>query len=105
MPISETEVKRVLAFESKYPGRAWTISPSIVRGRELDLWFENLKWIARESPLKLGVPQLPDYRLKPEQLRTLEIQIGPRPLYSRSNARKSAVRPGTRNPAALYILP
>jgi hypothetical protein len=105
MPISETEVKRVLAFESKYPGRAWIISPSIVRGPELDLWFDNLKWVARESPLKLGVPQLPDYRLKPKELRTFRIQIGQRPVFSRSNARKSAAHLLPCNPGALNILP
>jgi hypothetical protein len=89
MPISETEVKRVLAeFQSKGSERSWIISPGIVQGPELDTWFDNLEWIAKKSPLKLGVPHLPDYRSKPRQLKTLSIHIGPRPRYPRSNARK-----------------
>ena len=89
MPISETEVKRVLAeFQSKDSKGSSIISAGIVQGPELDTWFDDLKWITEESPLKLGVPHIPDYRSKPRQIRTLSIQIGPRPHYPRSNARK-----------------
>ena len=66
MPISETEVKRVLAdFRSRDSERSWIITEGIIEGPELDLWFDDLKWIAEESPLKLGVPLLPDYRSSP----------------------------------------
>jgi len=89
MPISETEVKRVLAeFQSRDSEGSWVISAGIVQGPELDTWFDNLEWIATKSPLKLGAPHLPDYRSKPNQVSTLSIQIGPRPHYPRSNARK-----------------
>jgi hypothetical protein len=89
MRISETEVKRVLAeFRSKNSGQTLIITQSIVRGRKLDIWFDNLRWIAEESPRKLGVPHLPDYRSKPRQLRTLRIKVGPRPRHPRSNARR-----------------
>jgi hypothetical protein len=86
---SETEVKRVLAeFQSKVSEGSWIISAGIVQGPELDTWFDNLKWIFTKSPLKVGVPHLPDYRSKPGQVSTLSIQIGPRPHYPRSNAGK-----------------
>jgi hypothetical protein len=88
MPISETEVKRILAeFRSKNSGRTLIITKSVARGPELDLWFDNLKWIAEKSPRQLGAPHLPDYRSKPRQMRTLTIQRGPRPFHRRSNAR------------------
>jgi hypothetical protein len=87
MPISETEVKRILALESKDPGRAWIISVRIVRGPELKIWLDNLRWIAEESPLKLEARHLPNYTSKLRRLRTLTIQVGPRPRYPRHNAR------------------
>jgi hypothetical protein len=40
MPISETEVKRVLAeFQSKDSERSWIIADDIVQGPELQIWF------------------------------------------------------------------
>jgi hypothetical protein len=87
MRISETEVKRILAFEARNGERAWTIFPRIVRGPELDLWFDNLKWIAEVSPLKLGVPHLPNYSVKPRQLGIFNIQVGPGRRYPRHNAK------------------
>jgi len=101
MPTSKTEVKRVLAFESKDPGRAWIISDDIVSRPELDLWRDNLKWIAAQ-PQKCDIPNVP---VKPSRLRILKFKLGPRPHYPRSNARSSAGRTGPCNPGTLHILP
>lgn len=101
MPISKTEVKRVLALESKDPGRAWIISDDIVDGPELDLWRNNLKWIAAQ----LKKCNLPNFPVKPSQLRILRFEVGPRLHYPRSNARSSAARNGPCHPGTLHILP
>jgi hypothetical protein len=102
MPISETEVKRVLAeFQSKDSGGRWIITDDIIQGTELQIWFNNLKWIAAQ-PIKCDIP---DFPVKPSGLRTLKIQVGPRLRYPRSNARSSAARNVPRNPGTLHILP
>jgi len=101
MPISKTEVKRVLASESKNPGGAWIISEDIVHGPELDLWRDSLKWIAAHHP-KCAIPNFP---VKPSQLRILKFKVGPRLRYPRSNAKSSAARKGPCHPGTLHILP
>jgi hypothetical protein len=88
MPISETEVKRVLAeFLSKDVEHSWIITDGIVPRPEVDRWFENLKWVAENFPGMLNLSSLSDDEFKPRRLRTLTIQVGPRPRYPRHNAR------------------
>jgi hypothetical protein len=88
MPISGTEVKRVLAeFRSKGTGRALIITMGIAQGPEAEAWFEELKWAAKESRGKWEVPSLPVYESKPGRLRRFTIQFGRRPSYPRHNAR------------------
>jgi hypothetical protein len=87
-PISKTEVKRVLAeFLSKDFEQSWIIIDGIVPRPEVDRWFENLKWVAENFPGMLNSSSLSDDEFKPRRLRTLTIQVGPRPRYPRHNAR------------------
>ena len=66
MPISETEVRRVLAdFQSRDSERSWIITEGIIEGPELDLWFDDLKWIAEESPLSWVYLSSPTTDLSP----------------------------------------
>ncbi len=86
MPISATEVKRVLAeFRSKDSGQALIFTEGIAQGPEADAWFERLEWATEKSRGKWNVPSF--LRNKPRRLRTFTIQIGPRPRYPRHNAR------------------
>lgn len=88
MPISETEVKRVLAeFRSKDSGQALIFMEGIAQGREADAWFERLEWAAEKSRGKWNVPSFPHDESKPRRLLTFAIQIGPRPRYPRHNSR------------------
>ena len=83
MPISATEVKRVLAeFRSKDSGQALIFTEGIAQGPEADARFEMLEWAAEKSRGKLKVPSF-----FPRRLRTFAIQIGPRPRYQRHNAK------------------
>jgi hypothetical protein len=91
MPISATEVKRVLArFQSKDSKLSWITTDGIAQGPELDILFDNHKWlaeIAEKFPGILNESSLPGDEFKPRRLRILTIQIGPRPRYPRNNAR------------------
>jgi hypothetical protein len=91
MPISETEVRRVIAeFQSKDPEECWITTVGVVQGPELDTWFDNLKWlaeIAEKFPGILNESSVPGDEFKPSRPRILNIQIGPRPRYPRTNAR------------------
>jgi hypothetical protein len=87
-PISETEVKRVLAeFRSKDCGQTLIVTEGIAQGREAEIWFEMLEWPAEESCRKWQVPSFSRDESKPRRLRTFTVQFGPRPRYRRHNSR------------------
>jgi hypothetical protein len=88
MPISETEVKRVLAeFRSKDCEEAWIFKEGIAQGPKADAWFDMLEWIAKQSRGKWEVPSFSQDKSKPRRLRTWAIQKGPAPRYPRHNSR------------------
>jgi len=91
LPISETEVKRVLAeFQSKDLAENFIITESVAQGRELHLWSDNLKWIAQTAekfPEMLDASSFHGDEFDPTRMRTLTIKVGPRLRYPRHNAR------------------
>jgi len=88
MPISETEVKRVLAeFRSEKYAETFIFRKRIAPGHEVDDWFDMLKWVAKESHGKWEVPAFSDDEARPKQLRTFRIDVGPPPSYPRHNSR------------------
>jgi hypothetical protein len=89
--ISETEVRRVLAeFQSKDSAGNFIITEGVAQGPELQLWSDNLKWLAQTAekfPEMLDASSFPGDEFDPTRIRTLTIQVGPRFRYPRHNAR------------------
>jgi len=88
MPISGTEVKRVLAeFRSKDFERALIFKKDIAPRAEADDWFEKLEWTVKESRGKWEVPSFSHDESKPRRLRAFTIYKVPLPVYPRHNSR------------------
>ena len=91
MPISETEVRRVLAeFRSKDSKWNLVITERIAPGSELFLLSDNLQWLAQTAekfPGMLDASSFPGDAFDPTRIRTLTIQVGPRLRYPRHNAK------------------
>jgi hypothetical protein len=88
MPISETEVKRVLAhFRPETSRVALIFTESLAQGREAETWLESLKWAAKKYCGRWDVPMLSADESKPRLLSTFAIHFGLRPCYPRHNAR------------------
>jgi hypothetical protein len=86
MPISETEVKRVLAeFRSEASEGVLIVTEGIAQGSEAKTWFDNFEWAAGKARGKWVVPFFPN-ESKPRRLRTFAIHYGPRPSYPRHNS-------------------
>lgn len=86
MPISATEVRRVLSeFRSRDSVQALIFTEGILAGPEADAQFEILEWAAEKSHGKWNVPHLFHDKSEPRRLRTFAIQIGQRPRYPRHN--------------------
>lgn len=87
MPISETEVKRVLAeFRAKDSTSALIIKQGIAQPPEADSWFDDLKWAAEESRGTLKLPSF-SHQSNPPRVRKFTIHVGPRPCYPRHNSK------------------
>lgn len=94
MPISNTEVRRVLAeVRSQHSEEALIVTKNVTEEQEIDSFLRGLEWAARESRGRWGVPSFPNPS-RSSQIRAVVLQLGPRPQYPRRNAR---TRPPTRN--------